>query len=327
MTAISSTLAEPAPQCPRCAYNLTGISEPRCPECGRTLTPAEQADPNLLRPAPAWERRGRINSVYAFAATIFAVTFRPRRFLRSIRDEDWLGAAIFAALLPVAAFVLSILLSLITAKTLALVGAWLGARKLAGWSDFLIWRQGWDGALRTCIRLAIQSTAFMAVGLAVWLPTLIALDLRFWRERAPFRILGKALLYSMTWWMWCAVVMASVARLLGIIDYAWIWGFLAGGSSLGAWPLVCWLAAALTTLQFIALIWFTRAPTCRFRDLGTTAVRRAGRWLTARLAGGAVPAAAGSARASKVSSAIRPGGAARIALVDESLRNEGCVSA
>jgi predicted amidophosphoribosyltransferase len=31
------------PICRRCAYNLTGLSEPRCPECGTSFDPHESA--------------------------------------------------------------------------------------------------------------------------------------------------------------------------------------------------------------------------------------------------------------------------------------------
>ena len=253
------------PRCPRCRYNLTGLSEPRCPECGFALEDDWAARPPA--PMPAWDRRGYVNVVYAFFATFLAFTFRPWRSLRGMRCGDGvLGAVAFYLLLIPWACVLTVGLCFVAAKVGPLFpgiendGYW----KLFLWSDKPRYRVG------ELISNGIRATAFMVAALLVWMPTLVALDLALWRDREAFRSLAKGLLYTAVWSCWAAAVAASVLglfldKLIGDLDLhtaaasTWFWGWR-GAWPYGGWfPWVCWLVVVVGTAQALVLMVFVRA--------------------------------------------------------------------
>src|SRR5687768_16311267 len=65
--------------CEACGYSLIGIAADRCPECGAAY------DPNELPFARIpWLHRRRIGRLRAYAATVWGVLWRPRRFAEEL---------------------------------------------------------------------------------------------------------------------------------------------------------------------------------------------------------------------------------------------------
>jgi len=268
------TSAQRHPVCPTCRYDLTGLRDPRCPECGRQFSYEEWNDASLLVPMPAWERAGRVNAILAFPATFVFATFRPREFARRLRrDEGLLRVVLFGVLLIPTAWLLAVLLSIAAATLGVLIRDWLPNH--AWWEGHLIgFEPTWKWRLYVSSRVAIHCTSFLAASLLVWLPALVALDLFFWRNRRPFRLLSKVLLYSMVWSCWVAAVAATIGRaVMEQFNMEWAWG-PAGRDwiSEGIMPWICWVAATLATVQCVWLLRFVRSKRCAFRACGPQAV-------------------------------------------------------
>jgi hypothetical protein len=87
-------------------------------------------------------------------------------------------------------------------------------------------------------------------------------------------LIAKCLLYTSAWWFCVAVLAAGVgeqivcelaARVMysqpelepGPSEWSWCAGAPARN---GYWPWVCWVSAALVTLQAVHLLYFTRRP-------------------------------------------------------------------
>jgi hypothetical protein len=66
-------------RCPKCRYDLSGLSTPQCPECGTSFTP------ELLRKA---ERRARWRKRVIAALVMFVVMYAPYSWLLFI-DYPW----------------------------------------------------------------------------------------------------------------------------------------------------------------------------------------------------------------------------------------------
>ena len=264
------------PVCPTCRYNLTGAVQPRCPECGRRFSDEEWNDPALLIPMPAWERGGHVNVLWAFIATVCSITFRPRRFLRLLRsDVGLLRVVVFVMLLLPATWVVTVGVSFAAAKLGYFARDWMP--NYAYWNGHLFgFNDKWSYAAYNCVRLAIHCAAFLATGLALWLPTLVTLDLMFWRDRAPFRLLAEAVLYTTAWWCVAVVFASTIGRaVMEQVDMEWAWG--TGGRhqiSDGVLPWICWLAAALVSIQYAVLLRYVRSPRCGFLSRAGGAVTR-----------------------------------------------------
>ena len=146
-----------------------------------------------------------------------------------------------------------------------------------GYWEGHLWAFGgkWASAAANGIRVAIHCTAFLCATLLLWLPALVVLDLAFWRERRPFRLFAKALLYSMVW----AALVAALASTLGRavmeqFDMEWAWDPAGRAwASEGVMPWICWVALAVVTGQCAMLLWYVRSPKCAFRSAGTRAMR------------------------------------------------------
>lgn len=138
--------------------------------------------------------------------------------------------------------------------------------------------------------VGIRTTALLLSGLAVWLPTLVALDMALWRRRAEFHRLARGILYSMAWWFWAAVFFGGIGNwMIGYVwhrsmlrslisqgvESGWLpdftlsnmdWGSVPwrGGFS-GYWPQqtvpwIAWIAAVIATLQFVTLFRLAKRP-------------------------------------------------------------------
>lgn len=272
-----------APCCPLCGYNLTGLTEPRCPECGGRLTELEWEQLRthgvaLARP-PHWERRDA-PLLWRLPATLFNVTFRPGRFLRGLRGDGGVLRAVWFCILLV---LLAPLVTILLCAALGYLGQILPFETLreGPFPHFLLHKKPLVGLGRWYLHVGAQTTAFIGAGLFVWLPTLIALDLRQWRSRPAFRVVAKGLLYTAGWCLWMSVIAAGPANgLLFRLGEAWVWG-MHGWSKTGGWPWVCWVAATLTTTQFAAVTWVIRGPQSAFALENPSTRRRMGLLLTA----------------------------------------------
>ncbi len=71
-------------RCPKCEYNLTGLTEEVCPECGEAFDPILLASEMASRFAAMtiWSRRHKIGIMRAFFKTALAVWLHPERFAR-----------------------------------------------------------------------------------------------------------------------------------------------------------------------------------------------------------------------------------------------------
>ena len=85
--------------CPRCDYNLTGLSRSRCPECGTTFDWDEVRRAAEHRPRIAFERARRWRKIPAFAVTWATVLFAPWIFAKQIvQHVSWRHGFAFGAI-------------------------------------------------------------------------------------------------------------------------------------------------------------------------------------------------------------------------------------
>jgi hypothetical protein len=86
-------------RCPRCGYNLTGLTLPRCPECGATFDWEEVRRLAADRPTIAFERAGGWRKIPAFFVTWATVLFAPWIFARQIvQHVSWRHGFAFGAI-------------------------------------------------------------------------------------------------------------------------------------------------------------------------------------------------------------------------------------
>lgn len=83
-TVESNAVAARTPQCPRCGYNLTGLTTARCPECGQAFAWRDVWDDAARTPRIAFERSGGWRKVPALFLTALCVIFLPWVFARQI---------------------------------------------------------------------------------------------------------------------------------------------------------------------------------------------------------------------------------------------------
>jgi hypothetical protein len=78
------TPADSGLRCPRCEYNLTGLTENRCPECGTAFDPEElrRILAGQWGPIPGWDDRGGAHILVAFARVCWTIWFAPGAFAR-----------------------------------------------------------------------------------------------------------------------------------------------------------------------------------------------------------------------------------------------------
>jgi len=85
-------------RCPRCEYNLTGLTEARCPECGALFSWEAVRAAAERRPTIAFERARGWRKIPAFFLTWATVLFAPWVFARQIVQRAGVGhALIFGA--------------------------------------------------------------------------------------------------------------------------------------------------------------------------------------------------------------------------------------
>ena len=129
----------PALYCPRCDYDLRGLTSDRCPECGQIL------DAQSLRMAAVpWERRrqvGPLGRVRMFWWTVARVSFRTHRFASAaalpvgLRDAVWFrrvlcGWLMLGVVLPAIAVLIAI--NVIDFDALSDVVEWVGPWRSLG---------------------------------------------------------------------------------------------------------------------------------------------------------------------------------------------------
>ena len=86
----------PAPECPRCYYNLTGLSEDRCPECGQRFDRDQlrRVSSSRIRPAGPWDRD---KSLRGFTVTWLLSVFEPNKMARGFPAlHDGVAATAFS---------------------------------------------------------------------------------------------------------------------------------------------------------------------------------------------------------------------------------------
>jgi hypothetical protein len=262
MSAAAPPLPTLIPHCPRCNYNLTGLSEPRCPECGRTFTAAEWANPALLVREPALERPGT-RWLLGVLATLCAFPLRPRRFLRGlVRGEGIYRVVAFAVVLVPLAVLAAIAVCIAAAHLAAVYWQPIRLGPLETW----VWGHAEKyRVVQGVVAPVLRCGALIGTSVAVWLPALIVLDLLYWRRRREFRLLAKALLYPLAVWFWASVLACTLGNWVAWrADINAVWGTLGGGYVYGNWPWVCWLAALLTTAQLAAALYVLYSPRCVF---------------------------------------------------------------
>jgi len=91
-------LTDTGMRCPRCEYNLTGLTDPRCPECGTTFDWDDIRRAAACPPRIAFERARRWRKIPAFAVTWATVLFAPWVFARQIAQRvSWRHGLVFGA--------------------------------------------------------------------------------------------------------------------------------------------------------------------------------------------------------------------------------------
>lgn len=69
--------------CPKCEYNLTGLSDDRCPECGTTFDRRTLRQHAVeRRPIPTWPERTLAGNISGFARTLYWTALEPGEFAR-----------------------------------------------------------------------------------------------------------------------------------------------------------------------------------------------------------------------------------------------------
>jgi hypothetical protein len=85
-------------RCPRCGYNLTGLSSPRCPECGTEVDWEHARFLAANPPQIAFERAAGARRIPAFIVTWLTVLFMPWVFARqAVRRISARWGLLFAA--------------------------------------------------------------------------------------------------------------------------------------------------------------------------------------------------------------------------------------
>lgn len=175
-------------RCPRCDYNLTGLSAARCPECGTPFDPRELRRRMRFRPI-AFERARRWRKVPMFVVTWATVMFAPWVFARQIVVRVGFGhAAAFGGVC-----FLSTLATLFAGAEMCFIAAWLTAAVvyillqalLLSVLDFA----GWRRLLRTArfwLLVSFYTSAVMMTEFAYGPPMVLFSDLlRIYTGRAP----------------------------------------------------------------------------------------------------------------------------------------------
>jgi hypothetical protein len=149
-----AVLADSGLRCPRCEYNLTGLTDARCPECGTTFDWEAVRRAAQNAPIIAFERARGWRQLPAFFVTWATILFAPWAFARQavIRARGW-----YALVFGVLCFVP------------------VTARYVLEWRDGEIWLV-WIGTAAAYVLL--QAVFLAAVDWSGWRHPLASL--RFW---------------------------------------------------------------------------------------------------------------------------------------------------
>lgn len=207
-----STPVDTGLRCPRCDYNLTGLTRARCPECGETFDWDEvrRAAQNL--PTIAFERARGWRKVPAFFVTWATVLFAPWIFARQIvgrvstvhalvfAGACFSSALLFFALAQDAEFVLTWLST--AAVYIVLQAIWLSLLDLRHWRQFGRSLRFW--LLAGCYTSAVVLTEFWLGPPPVWandLWDLVTTGSVPWNELYEFSLLSVLVWTQMTLWL------------------------------------------------------------------------------------------------------------------------------
>ncbi len=88
--------------CPKCGYNLTGLTRHVCPECGTAFDlELLRTDPELRRTGtPVYGKRG-LRLIRSTVATLLLLLFRPKSFALRMRVDEPLAPAVVVFLMSV----------------------------------------------------------------------------------------------------------------------------------------------------------------------------------------------------------------------------------
>lgn len=162
-------------------------------------------EPELAQPRPAWERRPRVSLVYALWRTLIDVTFHPRRFFDSIQQPNRLRRSLTWHVTP------------IVLCWLVVFAYAVSANRFVGITPAL-W--GYSGYPSYLVMLLLGSFWYVLPALClVLLPlvaTLLIADVVLWKNRGPYRLFFKGVLYTNTVYVWLALAICGIGVLLNL---------------------------------------------------------------------------------------------------------------
>jgi len=147
--ATTATAQDSGLRCPRCDYNLTGLTRPRCPECGATFTWEYVRALAERRPQIAFERARGWARLRGFIVTWATVLLAPWKFAgQAVRCVHGRAALVFGLI----CFAWTLLSFFFGADLLFLLTWWTVAAiyltiqtPLLFLLDMPHWREGWRG--------------------------------------------------------------------------------------------------------------------------------------------------------------------------------------
>jgi len=222
--------------CPKCGYNLTGLTSDVCPECGTTFDlELLRNDPEFRRPGtPVYRKRG-VALIPRTVQTLLLMLFRPRSFALRFRVDEPLGPAVVVFLFALA-------------PNLWLL---LGTPFSGNWR----WRlaHGWESAV---VFVAAMGLLVLAVAV-VFAASSARSSSRLWTFLSRFRFWCDVVMYTTVFLPLWPFFGAGIWR-LGWRDYTTVWPFFYLYFRSEAYPatiLILWW-----TLIISVVLWYRNRP-------------------------------------------------------------------